>query len=139
MRALIHRLLAGIIALGVALPSTAVPAQTLSPGHQLRCPKLEWPVEALRKEMTGTVTLEFQVTDSGTADVVVIRSSGWKVLDDATARAIRRCTREAGAAAVEGPQRLTYSWSLDAGYGGEVNRLLQPKPPGGPASGPYVQ
>ena len=114
-------------------------AQTLTPGHQLRCLKIEWPKEALRKEMTGTVTVAFTVTDTGTADVKVVRSSGWKLLDDTTARALRYCTREPGAPAVEGEQRLTYAWALDSIYGSDLDRLLSPKPPGSLAPGPYLQ
>jgi TonB family protein len=52
----------------------------------------QWPREALRYELEGKVNLKFDLNDDGRAvNPSVMRSSGWKLLDDASVAALQSC------------------------------------------------
>ncbi|MES2072778.1 MAG: TonB family protein [Pseudomonadota bacterium] len=55
--------------------------------------KPSWPREALRYEMQGTVQMQLLVdVDGQVIKAQVAKSSGWKLLDDATVGAMTKCT-----------------------------------------------
>ncbi len=56
------------------------------------CAKPEWPVASLRKEETGTVTLKFEIGETGEVmDSMVKNSSGHPDLDQAARNGIKKC------------------------------------------------
>lgn len=81
------------------------------------CPKPEWPKEALRTEVTGTVVMKFLIDEDGNIlDTLLQSSSGSALLDDAAMSGIQRCKFKP--ATINGrPKRgwtkLQYRWTLE--------------------------
>jgi bla regulator protein BlaR1 len=80
------------------------------------CAKPEWPVASLRKEETGTVTLKFEISETGQVlDSAIKNSSGHPDLDQAARIGIQKCTFIPGT--IDGkPSRMwmqmQYVWML---------------------------
>lgn len=80
------------------------------------CAKPEWPAASLRKEETGTVTLKFEIAESGEVmDSMVKNSSGHPDLDQAARNGIKKCRFIPGT--IDGkPARMwmqmQYVWTL---------------------------
>jgi D-alanyl-D-alanine endopeptidase (penicillin-binding protein 7) len=81
------------------------------------CSKPIWPQQALEAEHTGTVTLNFKVSESGqVAGSAVIKSSGHASLDEAARAGIEKCRFKP--ATVRGKpvaswQKMQYVWTLE--------------------------
>jgi TonB family protein len=105
----------GALILSAALAAgqaEAAPAAVPAP----QCGAPEYPIEARRYELEGITTLRYRLAPSGRAkDVEVAKSSGWKLLDDATIRSIQACTAtpEQAARAKGAVLSLKYVWRLD--------------------------
>ncbi len=80
------------------------------------CAKPKWPEEAFKKEQTGTVTLGFEISDTGKVlNSQVIKSSGHVSLDEAARTGIEVCTFIPGqhnGKAVRSPMKMQYVWLL---------------------------
>ncbi|WP_084560147.1 energy transducer TonB [Duganella sacchari] len=59
---------------------------------QMPCTRPAWPREALKKELTGTVTMKFLIdVDGRVLEKEVVKSSGHEILDSAALEATARC------------------------------------------------
>jgi len=59
---------------------------------QMPCQKPTWPKEAIRKELTGTVTMKFLIdVDGRVLEKELVKSSGHEILDSAALEATARC------------------------------------------------
>lgn len=87
----------------------------------LQCGTVAYPPEAVAYSLEGTTTVQYTVTADGrVVEPTVKRSSGWKMLDEATLEILAGCrlTRTPAAEALAKPQVIQYVWSLD----GEASR-----------------
>jgi protein TonB len=56
------------------------------------CQKPKWPKEAIRKELTGTVTMKFLIdVDGRVLEKEIVKSSGHEILDLAALEATAHC------------------------------------------------
>jgi TonB family protein len=79
-----------VLALASALLCTSA-AAALPTGMQ--CPAPQWPREALRYELEGTTTVEYNAgRDGAVRNVRVLKSSGWRLLDAASVQQVGLCT-----------------------------------------------
>ncbi|NHZ78692.1 TonB family protein [Massilia sp. CCM 8695] len=111
----------------------ATPAATATPAfpsHLLAgagaCPPPAWPREALLYDLQGSTTLSFAIgPDGAVVQPLLLRTSGWKMLDDAALAGIAACRFKPGLDAAQrtGPYPLQFNWKLD-GEGG-VTPLLR--------------
>lgn len=81
------------------------------------CAKPEWPKASLRNEETGIVTMEFLIgTDGAVKEKRIIKSSGFRDLDNSALEAIGKCTfrpaTQAGAP-IESRVPIQYVWTLE--------------------------
>lgn len=61
------------------------------------CTTPQWPDEARRYEVDGVTVLSFQIDTAGKiANPQVVRSSGWRLLDDAAVQSLVKCQFKAG-------------------------------------------
>ena len=61
------------------------------------CTAPQWPAEARRYEVDGVTVLNFQIDAAGKiSHPQVVRSSGWRLLDDAAVQSLVRCQFKAG-------------------------------------------
>lgn len=105
-----------LVLAATALPSAAAPAQKYPPVAPQYCAKPEYPKEALHYELEGTTTLRYTMSPEGRmVDVTVAKSSGWRLLDDATVTFVSSCALppEQIAAFQGKTYPLQYVWSLD--------------------------
>jgi TonB family protein len=127
-------LMAAVAALQMA-PAAARPAPSSSTAGNA-CPGPEYPLEARRYELEGITTLRYRLAPNGQVqDARVAKSSGWKLLDDASIRTIQACSfTPAQAARANGAALpVKYVWSL------EGNRIRPQLVPGScPASGRFA-
>lgn len=81
------------------------------------CPKPEWPKEALRAEVTGTVRMKFLIDEDGNIlDTLLQSSSGSALLDDAAMSGIQRCKFKPATVngkPMRGWTKLEYRWAMD--------------------------
>lgn len=94
--------------------ASAFPYESLATPASCTVP--EWPREALRYEIEGTTTLQFQVgADGAVRNAEVKQGSGWTLLDQAALAGLARCRFKPGlAAAREGTVfPLQYAWTLE--------------------------
>ncbi|MBK6636671.1 MAG: TonB family protein [Rhodocyclaceae bacterium] len=96
---------------------TSRPARTAAVIDAQACRKPDYPPAALRAQEEGEVTLEMLVAVDGTVlESKVLRSSGFRRLDDAARRALALCRftpgTEAGIA-VQSVARIAYLWRID--------------------------
>jgi TonB family protein len=99
-----------------ALASCAAQAQKAPAVSLQYCAKPVYPKEALRYELEGTTTVRYTMSPEGRmADVTVAKSSGWRLLDDATVQFVSHCAfpPEQVAAFQGKTYPLQYVWSLD--------------------------
>ena len=81
------------------------------------CERPAWSREALRRQMTGTVTMKFLIDTDGTVlEKEIVKSSGHEMQDKATLEATARC--KLTVAAQDGQLKkewvlLQYVWTLD--------------------------
>lgn len=83
----------------------------------LKCGTIAYPAEPAAYGLEGTTTVEYQVTPDGrVADLSVKRSSGWRMLDEATLDILAGCrlAQAPSAEVLEKRQTIQYVWSLDA-------------------------
>ncbi len=97
----------------VAAPITIEPASA----DFASCSKPIWPRVSLRNEETGTVTMDFLISAEGIVkDSKIIRSTGFKELDNSALSAIAKCrfkpATEAGQP-VEAWAKIQYVWALE--------------------------
>jgi TonB family protein len=84
-----------------------------------KCAKPAWPVEALRREQQGRVTLAYRIgADGSVEESKVTKSSGYPLLDEAARFGLAKCTFKP--ATVNGkPQsawmQMQYVWTLEQG------------------------
>lgn len=105
-----------LILASAALPSAAAPAQNYPPVGPQYCAKPEYPKEALRYELEGKITVRYTISPEGRmVDVTVAKSSGWRLLDDATLTFMSSCAfpPEEIAAFQGKTYPLQYVWNLD--------------------------
>lgn len=101
---------------GTALPSAAAPAQKYPPVAPQYCANPQYPKEALRYELEGKTTVRYTMSSEGRmVDVTVAKSSGWRLLDDATVAFVSSCAfpPEQIAEFQGKTYPLQYVWSLD--------------------------
>jgi len=82
----------------------------------IACEQPEWAPEALRYELEGTTTLQYAVDDDGRpTSIRVVRSSGWKILDNMSIRAMEGCRFEASSdpQVIRTGLRAPYNWKLE--------------------------
>lgn len=76
-----------------------------------------WPKASLRNKETGAVTMEFLVSADGTVlDSKIVRSSGFRDLDNAAHVGLRACTFHAATEngkTVESWIKLKYVWKIE--------------------------
>ena len=106
---------ASVLTFGCAQPKTETaskPAKLISGS----CRRPAYPEEAARAGQTGDVSVKFLVDSKG--DVIntsIEKSSGFPILDDAAARALKTCRFEPAVkegVAVESETSLLYKWRL---------------------------
>lgn len=100
-----------LLALGAA---SAFPYQSLATPASCTAP--EWPREALRYEIEGVTTLQFQIgADGAVRNAQVKQGSGWRILDQAALAGLARCRFKPGLeAAREGTEfPIQYAWKLE--------------------------
>jgi TonB family protein len=105
-----------LVLAGAALPSAGAPAQKYPPIAPQYCAKPEYPKEALRYELEGKTTVRYTMSPEGRmVDVTVEKSSGWRLLDDATVAFVASCAfpPEQIAEFQGKTYPLQYVWSLD--------------------------
>ncbi len=94
--------------------ASAFPYQSLATPASCTAP--EWPREALRYEIEGTTTLQFQIgVDGAVRNAQVKQGSGWRILDQAALAGLARCRFKPGLeAAREGTEfPIQYAWTLE--------------------------
>jgi len=94
--------------------SSAFPYQSLATPASCTAP--EWPREALRYEIEGVTTLQFQIgLDGAVRNAQVKQGSGWAILDQAALAGLARCRFKPGLeAAREGTEfPIQYAWTLE--------------------------
>jgi len=94
--------------------ASAFPYQSLVTPASCTVP--EWPREALRYEIEGTTTLQFQIgRDGAVRHAQVKQGSGWEILDQAALAGLARCRFKPGLeAAREGTEfPVQYAWTLE--------------------------
>lgn len=98
-------LLAGLLLCGQA---AALPAG-------MQCAQPQWPREALRYDLEGTTTLEYTPRRDGSIrDVRVRKSSGWRILDEASLAQVRLCSMPPDPARDETTvEYLQHVWKLE--------------------------
>lgn len=82
----------------------------------MQCGTFEYPYEAAMYGLEGATTVEYSVAADGKmTDFSVKRSSGWRVLDEATVDNLAGCrmTLAPATAAPDKRQVIQYVWSLD--------------------------
>ncbi|HEX5343989.1 MAG TPA: energy transducer TonB [Duganella sp.] len=80
------------------------------------CVQPQWPAEARRYEIEGATTVRFEIgADGAVLRPAIIRSSGWKILDDAALHSIAQCRFQPNLpAARDGTVfPLQYVWKFD--------------------------
>ena len=81
------------------------------------CPRPPYPLVSLRNDETGTSTLQLSIGPTGEViDGKVIRSSGFRNLDEAALRSVRNCVYRPGGVngvPVTSFYTMQYKWSLD--------------------------
>jgi TonB family protein len=105
-----------LIFIGAALPSAGALAQKYPPVGPQYCANPEYPKEALRYELEGKTTLRYTMSPEGRmVDVTVTKSSGWRLLDEATVTFVSSCALppEQIAAFQGKTYPLQYVWTLD--------------------------
>jgi TonB family protein len=109
-------LAATVAAAAAAVQTSPAAAQTVHAPARKPCAGPEYPQEARRYELEGITTLRYRLGPDGrVADVQVAKSSGWKLLDDASVRTILACvfTPEQAARAEGAALPVRYDWSLE--------------------------
>jgi len=94
--------------------ASAFPYQSLA--SPASCTAPEWPREALRYEIEGVTTLQFQIgLDGAVRHAQVKQGSGWAILDQAALAGLARCRFKPGLeAAREGAEfPIQYMWTLE--------------------------
>ena len=77
------------------------------------CPAPVLPIAAIREDMSGDVTLEYQGNAQGRfADIRILKSSGFKALDKAAIVALSRCKLPVPAAGAELPPPATTEYKF---------------------------
>ena len=75
---------------GVSNPTPYPKLRSAMP--QMPCQKPTWPKEAIRRELTGTVTMKFLIDAEGRVlEKEIVKSSGHELLDSAALDATARC------------------------------------------------
>ena len=90
------------------------PARALPPG----CAQTEWPPEARRYELEGATAVEYKVGANGrAADVRLVRSSGWALLDGMAFHTLQACKFDAVAGSADARYTpIEFRWALSGGY-----------------------
>lgn len=94
--------------------ASAFPYQSLATPASCTAP--EWPREALRYEIDGVTTLQFQIgLDGAVRNAQVKQGSGWSILDQAALAGLARCRFKPGLdASREGAEfPIQYAWTLE--------------------------
>ena len=109
-----------LVLAGTAQAQTQILTTTLVPPQPVpasRCIKPAYPMDALRAEAAGTVTMRFLIgVDGAVQDTKLVKSSGNASLDKAAIDALSKChfkPVEADGKLVEHWQEVKYTWSLD--------------------------
>jgi TonB family protein len=113
--ALMVAALAGLHSAPAAAQAAAATATATATARK-PCAGPEYPREARRYELEGITTLRYRLAPDGrVANVQVAKSSGWKLLDDASILTIQACafTPEQAARADGAPLPVQYVWSLE--------------------------
>jgi len=93
--------------------ASAFPYQSLTTAG---CVTPDWPREALRYEIEGTTTLQFQISIDGTVQQAqVSQGSGWTILDQAAMRGLARCRFKPGLPDARAGTwfPIQYAWTLE--------------------------
>ncbi|KQV45458.1 MULTISPECIES: energy transducer TonB [unclassified Duganella] len=94
--------------------ASAFPYESLATPASCTLP--EWPREAVRYEVEGTTTLQFQLgADGAVRNAQVRQGSGWGILDQAALAGLARCRFKPGLAAAREDTvfPLQYAWTLE--------------------------
>jgi TonB family protein len=101
-------------------PAPAETTQTFPPpvpAPRKVCGKPVYPVQALRNEWTGKVTIAFLIgVDGAVKDAKIVKSSGHDVLDEAARDSLSQCRFKPATVdgkAQEAWQPVQYVWTLD--------------------------
>jgi len=94
--------------------ASAFPYESLATPASCTVP--DWPREAVRYEIEGTTTLQFQIgMDGAVREATVRQGSGWAILDRAALAGLARCRfkprLEAAREAAQFP--IQYAWKLE--------------------------
>ncbi|MFZ6846019.1 TonB family protein [Undibacterium sp. RuTC16W] len=116
-------LLVSVTALSYAqdAATTAVPASTTEtpdsrPDGDLlsRCRKPEYPMVALRNAFQGNSVIGLNIDESGKIEGVnILKSSGWRILDDTVSSTIMGCQLVATAPNKKMTKIVAYKWSYN--------------------------
>jgi TonB family protein len=105
-----------------AEPPGTKPAQRKLPAA---CAQTEWPAEARRYELEGATAVEYKVGKDGrVADIKLVRSSGWALLDGMALRTLGACKFDADDAKDARYTPIEFRWALSGGY--MIRPELQP-------------
>ena len=90
-----------------------------------RLSETEWPPEARRYELEGATAVEYKVNKEGrVADIKLVRSSGWQLLDAMAMRTLSACKFDASERRDARYTPIEFRWALTGGY--TVRPELQP-------------
>jgi protein TonB len=109
-----------LVLAGTAQSQTQIQSTTLVPPQPVsasRCTKPAYPMDALRAEAAGVVTMRFLIgADGAVQETKLVKSSGHASLDKAAIDALSKCRFKPAAVdgkLVEHWQEVKYTWSLD--------------------------
>jgi TonB family protein len=114
--------LAALVLLHVATATAAHAAAPASdnspatvPASAVRCGPIEYPLEGVRYGLEGTAQIEYSfAADGSTKEVTVKRSSGWRILDDASIDVVTSCKAAMNVSDTAARHVTDYRWSLNA-------------------------
>ncbi|MCS0584074.1 energy transducer TonB [Massilia pinisoli] len=109
-----------LVSAGMAQAQTRIETTSLVPPQQVPasvCVKPAYPIDALRAEAAGVVTMRFLIgADGAVQETRLVKSSGHASLDHAAIDALSKCRFKPAAVdgkLVEHWQEVKYTWSLD--------------------------
>jgi protein TonB len=109
-----------LVLAGTAQAQTQIQTTTLVPPQLVpasRCAKPAYPIDALRAEAAGVVTMRFLIgADGAVLDTKLVKSSGNASLDQAAIDALSKCRFKpttVDGKLVEHWQEVKYTWTLD--------------------------
>lgn len=88
------------------------------------CPRPEYPRSALRRELEGTAQIDATTTDAGKINnIVLIKSSGYRVLDNAFIKSLRSCQLPPDPDGQSRAIKMQHTWNIEPKNGTQPELL----------------